>query len=190
MGKYSEALKKIEEERKKESGAIGSGNSNPNLKRYVIAAILLLIFVLAIAYGYGLRHGVRSVKAQPSYEAIPSSGENTNESEALLQDVEKMVQLSYGEEEASEKSTSAANQLQGDYYTIQLAAFQEEIRARQEVQKLTHEGLDVFVLDSGQFYVVSLGRFLDRNQATERLSELKKSNGFQDAFIRLVKIKK
>ena len=54
MGKYSEALRKIEEERKKESGVIGSGNSNPNLKRYVIAAILLLIFVLAIAYGYGL----------------------------------------------------------------------------------------------------------------------------------------
>ena len=171
MGKYTEALKKIEEERKKDDSS-PFPKSGSYLKRYVIGIFLLLGFILAAAYGYGLRHGSRSPKMSLSEHEtvpVPESGE------------------------VSEIPSSQPAQAQAHYYTVQLAAYQEENRARNENMKLNQEGLDVFILDAGQFYVVCVGHFPDRQQATERLFELKNSTfqdgRYQDAFVRLIKPK-
>ena len=197
MGKYTEALRKIEEERKKDESS-PFPKSGPHLKRYVIGAFLLLGFILAAAYGYGLRHGSRSPKMSLSeHETVPvsESGDATGMEgdKDLLQNVEKMLLLSYGKDEVSETPSSQPAQTQANYYTVQLAAYQEESRARNENMKLNQEGLDVFILDAGQFYVVCIGHFPDRQQATERLFELKNSTfqdgRYQDAFVRLIKPK-
>jgi hypothetical protein len=198
MGKYSEALRKIEEERKK-SEPSASKKPVSNAKPYITGILLFLVFISAAVYGYGLRHGARLSKESALKDQMSSNQEGAepvriDEGEDLLQNIEKMLILSYDEDAVNDQAVPRAQQAQkADYYTVQLVAYQEEIRARQEVQKLVQGGLDVFVLDSGQFYVVCSGRFSSRDQATDWLFTLKNStfqNGlYQDAFIRLVKLK-
>lgn len=200
MGKYSEALRKIEEERKKEDGINESGKPSWNLKPYMIAALLLLVFVLAVAYGYGLRHGARLPEDSAlEHGVIPvdrgADPTEIVEGEDLLQNVEQILKLSYGKDGITNEQTVSVNdQVQADYYTVQLGAYQEETRARQEVIKLTQEGLNVFALNAGRFYAVCAGRFTTRDQAAFQLLELKKGTfqdgRYQDAFVRLVKLKK
>jgi len=67
-------------------------------------------------------------------------------------------------------------------YTIQVACFKKETSAQKEIDVLKKKGLVASILSKGQYLVVCVGNFIQKDEARSLLSELKKR--YQDCFIR------
>lgn len=68
------------------------------------------------------------------------------------------------------------------YYTIQLASYQNTALARKEAQDLKKKGLLPLVLTKGRYTVLCVGNFTNKETARSLLSELRKR--YRDCFLR------
>lgn len=67
-------------------------------------------------------------------------------------------------------------------YTIQIATYQTKTYAQKEAETLKRKGLVALVLSKGEYTVVCVGSFSNRDAAKSLLPELKKR--YRDCFIR------
>ncbi len=67
-------------------------------------------------------------------------------------------------------------------YTIQLASYKTNTTAQKEAQKLKEKGHKTLVLTKGNYIILCVGSFTDKEAAKTRLSELKKR--YRDGIIR------
>lgn len=67
-------------------------------------------------------------------------------------------------------------------YTIQIASFKSRASAEKELSSLKKKGFSALILPKGEFAVVCVGNFSDKNAAKPLLSELKKR--YDDCYIR------
>lgn len=67
-------------------------------------------------------------------------------------------------------------------YTIQVATYQTNSHAQREVEILRKKGFNPLVLSKGEYTVVCVGNFSNKETAKSLLSELKKR--YRDCFIR------
>ena len=106
---------------------------------------------------------------------------------------------SYEENQSAPEAQSAPSEEEStpaptpqNFYTIQLASFQNVESAREEAKKLMDQGYQALVLRSSKYYSVCVDKFENAAQAAERLIQLKDAFGgkvYQDTFVRFVRQK-
>ena len=197
MGKYSEALRKIEEERGKVS-LFSTSNPQPNWRPYVLIFFVTAGILLVGIYGYGVYSG-RQIKEKEVKAQIPLPVQ-ADQSTQLLENVEKMMQLDYKTDQPSLKTDIKpvvpvqqvkTVALKEDFYTIQLIAYQDEKLAKAEAEKLSLEGYKILIFRGEKYFKVSIGKYADQAEAQTTLAKIKNQFGtkYHDAFIRFVKNK-
>ncbi|MBI3999201.1 MAG: SPOR domain-containing protein [Candidatus Omnitrophica bacterium] len=214
MGKYSEALRKIEEERLKGKVTPLSLSAQPKQSRkwkgYAIGATVFIAIILLSVYAHGVRKGMRAAETLSLEASLPPAEEpepigsvgqlaESGKDELLLNSLEGMMKLSYQENPSVSEAQSASNNEEPtpapppqNFYTIQLASFQNVESAREEAKKLMDQGYQAIVLRSSKYYSVCVDKFENAAQAAERLIQLKDAFGggvYQDTFVRFVRQK-
>ena len=195
MGRYSEALQKIEEERKQkglEPFGSPSGKKLLGLKNYAIGMAAVSIVVLVLVYAHGIQKGKESVS--PS---VQTSGSNSPLNEmaaaegnsALLENLDRLMKVP--DQTKPDVPIPTSDPLKTDFYTIQLVSYQSVERAREEALKLNEKGYHAIILRSGKYQAVSIDKFDDKARATRRLNELRSALGstYPGALVRFVKVK-
>ncbi len=69
-------------------------------------------------------------------------------------------------------------------YTVQVASYKNNVAAQKEAQRLRKSGLESLVLAKGEYSVVCIGSFTEKNKAQEVLLKLKTKNQYQDCLLR------
>ena len=201
MGRYTDALRKLEEEkykRRPESSGLPPVRSS-RFKPYLIGAFVCLIIALILVYAFGVRQGAEITKAsvpEPPLP-VPVQGAGTTSSvnqlaaggdnALLLESVEDTMKLSYNAPTSNETSVP-----QLEFYTIQLVTYESSERAQAEAERLKADGFSAFIVRNGKYYEVCIEKFETQVPALNRLSEIRSSSGadfYRDAFVRFVKRK-
>lgn len=202
MGKYTEALRKLEEERKKkklESSGAPSKSSFRNLRAYAIGTTVCVAISLLLVYAYGVLSGTR-LATRGAYRELPSRGPTAEveppspqavdpsrsvdplteggDNALLLESVEKMIELSYQDlppvqQEENAEDAEAQVQRQDEFYTIQLVTYENRERAKEEANTLRVQGHQTFILRSNRFYTVCVGKFADASRAARSFPEIR-----------------
>ena len=201
MGRYTEALRKIEEERVKQIPTARIVPHSFPVRNYVLGISIFTVVVIIIVYAYGVYNGSQHRKKQvmidlPAVSPVHQVS-NADQNTLLLENVEKMLQLStQGEKPALKtevntdlKQPITSNEI--DFYTIQLTAYNQEPTAELEARKLLEQGYQPLVLRGSKFFKVCVGKFPTKEAADFELQKIKATTAgrYQDAFIRLVKSK-
>ena len=222
MGRFSDALQKIEEERLKKNLFRPKDRSVERVrqfKNYGIGLLVISVITLIAVYAYGVRTGSRVQKMntnEPQTSAVgaPSLSTSkpvssvleiaqTDENRMLLESVERMVEHPVEAEpeapvvlapQAQESLPVPGTQgsEQHDFYTLQIASYEDEASARSQAEVLLSKGYRPIILRGSQSYTLCVGKFTERLPAEEKLSALKSSLadlGFSDVYIRFAKRK-
>jgi cell division septation protein DedD len=72
--------------------------------------------------------------------------------------------------------------IQGNYYAIQVGAFQNFEYARDLVESLKKDGLDAYWLKKGTLYKVFVGQFANKNEAVQYLKGQKTLNNYPGSY--------
>ena len=194
MGKYTEALRKIEEERIKQVQAPEIAAGSFNLRKYILGISVIALIVMITVYAYGVYSGSK-LKQQSSVSTVeqPISSahqvSNADQSALLLENVEKMMQVPVPTENVVPKILSPKLK---DFYTVQLIAYQQEAQAKTAAQKLVSQGYqEIIILRGASLFKVCTGKFETEEQANTELHKIRgqADSVYKDAFIRFVKAK-
>ena len=207
MGRYTDALRKLEEEkykRRPESSGLPPARSS-RFKPYAIGVVVCLVITLILVYAFGVRQGAEIIKTSvpvpapvpeppssaPVQEADTTSSVNQlaagGDNALLLESVEDMMKLSYSAPTSNETPVP-----QLEFYTIQLVTYESSERAQVEAERLKANGFSAFIVRNGKYHEVCIEKFETRAPALNRLSEIRSSSGadfYPDAFVRYVKRK-
>ena len=127
--------------------------------------ILIIIALLAtsiISFSLGIEKGRRAGGARQEAVLIrPQAVEPLKEAEVLKQ---------------------AAVLPQGAGYTIQVASFKTDSYAQKEIKLLRKRGYEAVTLNKGEYVILCVGNFSDKEKAQSLLSELKRY--YKDCSIR------
>ncbi len=149
---------------------------------------ILIIFGMAIvsiiSFGLGVEKGKRtaSVKFSPRQDMatriqlLPIAPAGKPKPEVLR----PVVTLPQESVEAKEKSTPQFLETQG--YVIQLASYKERNLADKEAETLKKKGFNPLVLKKGDYTVLYVGHFANKELASSMLSELRKR--YADCIVR------
>lgn len=74
-------------------------------------------------------------------------------------------------------------------FTVQTVTFNSKAQAEKSIQTLASKGQEAFLIPSGRFFQVCLGKFASKQEATAKMAQLKASGvAPKDAFIRSFKV--
>ncbi|MCD4781396.1 MAG: SPOR domain-containing protein [Candidatus Omnitrophica bacterium] len=177
--------------------------SRENTIVVIIIAIMLMVFLFSM----GVEHGRRSLTKNTNQlqQKTAASGQPEKKTSQIL---ENDVSLQPQETQIKEASASVKvviqqqveevkdkiiriplEELEGaladeleDMYTVQVASFKLEKNAKREAMILQDRGEDAFVLSKGDYVIVCVGRFRERNDAQTLSLKLKKH--YNDCLIR------
>ncbi|MEW6101795.1 MAG: SPOR domain-containing protein [Candidatus Omnitrophota bacterium] len=134
-------------------------------EKTILTALGIIITVIA-SYSLGMERGKRSaITPQPA---------------ATLEKKEADIALPKKVVIEPKKINTEAITPKG--YTIQLASYKTHSFAQKEANKLKKNGHLPLILSKGQYVILCVGNFPDRNSAQSLLSELKKQ--YQGCYIR------
>ncbi len=204
MGKYTDALRKIEEERVKKFEKIELPvpvSTSFNFRPYAIGIAVVALIAAITIYAYGVHRGSQLKKGVPATEISPEVSpvqqiSNTDQNALLLANVENMIKTEVNPPvpepitpiEALPKPAPASPQ---DFYTVQVIAYRQEDKAKLEAQKLLGQDFQPLILRGSKLFKVCVGKFETKDQANLELENIKttKHLAYPDAFVRLVKAK-
>lgn len=158
-----------------------------NFIRNYEKAVLIIIgmaTVSIISFGLGVEKGkkIASVKFSPRLDMAtkatlpPIVSVEKPKPEVLRQS----VALPQESVEAKEKSAPQFLEPQG--YVIQLASYKERNLADKEAEALKKKGFNPLILKKGDFTVLYVGHFANKETASSMLSELRKR--YVDCYVR------
>lgn len=137
-----------------------------------ILIIVAMVITGIFSFSLGVEKGKKFVQRVPSHPV-----ENKSDSPMLIPQV-----LSQPKIDKKEPIKPTATQDKWQYYTIQLASYQNKALAQKEAEALKKKGFSPLVSSKGGYTVLCLGNFPDKKKALSLLSELKKR--YRDCFIR------
>jgi len=158
-------------------------------KFLILLLVLIIIFVIAFAFGVergklstetieGIKNTTKGIKIvelpnkqlEKPVVAVPPSG--TKKPEEII---EKPETLSIMDGALDKK------------WTIQVVTYKSETMAQNEVKRLRKDGLNPFIIPSGDFFQVCVNTFESSQEAKKVLPLFAKEKGYYDAFVRKVK---
>lgn len=156
------------------------------LWRYEKALLIIIGFIITAvsSYSLGVEKGKRNAMLKNNSNldiAVKKqvSGPSSHTKEIVIQDLPEITNTA---QPSTPKKIQLQIPIQTQNYTIQLATYQASTYAQKEAEKLKKRGLLPLVLPKGEYQVLCVGNFSNRNAAASLLSELKKQ--YRDCFIR------
>lgn len=158
--------------------------------------ILIIGFILtgAIAFSFGVEHGkkVASLQVkdimleivnttpqgaiiQEQKERFKNNGET--EKKSILANLPLTAPVQVNNENKTEQSSEKTNR-----YTIQLASYKNNAAAKKEAQRLKNNGHRALIMPKGNYIILCVGNFNNKEIAKTKLSEFKKT--YHDGIIR------
>ena len=150
-------------------------------KEKLALQIITLFFTFVLAYVIGFKQGLNRAKVDESKRELtcknileekqpPVSKNNTNKS--LPSSISSNI-IRRTEKKPKRKTGS-------QYFTIQLASYENKKIARWYLNKFLKEGLDAFLLKKGKYEVLYVGKFPTKEEAIKMIKNFKKE--FKDCF--------
>jgi len=152
----------------------------------VIAVLLLIVsFVLGMKKGRHIasveRPGTVQQTAQPI--SVKISSPETEKAEITALSPEKDQPEKEPVSEPAEKETVPEQDLaEKNPFTIQVASFRDRSSAEKEKAYIEEQGLTAEICQKGDYLVIFVGRFPDKEAASARINELKQR--YKDCFAR------
>ncbi|MFC1809442.1 SPOR domain-containing protein [Candidatus Omnitrophota bacterium] len=72
------------------------------------------------------------------------------------------------------------------FWTIQIITYVNKTFAKEEMRKTKEKGYDCFILPSGKYYQICVGKYTTKSEANKILDKFKKQKDYSDAYIRKV----
>lgn len=138
----------------------------------IILIIIGLVITGIVSFSLGVQRGKSLVE---KYQILTPK---TKSESAIVPKTQEQPKI---EKQDMIRQITSAGPLQYNY-TIQLASYQNKTSAQKEAQELKRKGYLPLVLSKGQYIVLCVGNFSNKETARPILSELKKR--YQDCFIR------
>jgi len=193
MSVVAEALKKIEQGRKQDKDSLIRGTDLviPHHRDFRAGRTYLLIgaamglVLIGFIFWFGVRQGARLAEHNPS----PEISETVRAAEEIPEPEPAVLAAEEPPEEAVTETPEPA--IPREFLSIQLITYSRESQAEEEADRWRARGREVWVVKSGRYYQICLGRFEERDQAKIQLAEIKASDAgkaYRDAYIRMVRL--
>ncbi|MCM8800816.1 MAG: SPOR domain-containing protein [Candidatus Omnitrophica bacterium] len=144
----------------------------------IILMIIGFIVTGVVCFSLGVEKGKRSL-------LIKTNTELDLASKSLIQEGKSAISMQPAtnlQEFLVEETKKEFIKESRNNYTIQVASFKTLEFARKEAEALKKKGFDTLVLSKGEYTIVCVGSFSDKQKAAILLTELKKH--YRDCFIR------
>lgn len=207
MSKIAEALRKVEARSRKDKQQVfpemrvsmSRHHKNPVTKTHLLWGAVVAAVLFFLIYLFGVNQGARLAQNSGLPESSLSKPAAVVEEAAGLADRAKTdtVDAASYEEASSEASSPDAREIQAssaqaaeNFFTLQLVTYRNERYAEREAESLAKQGYEVFILPSGSFYQVCIGKFEERRQALGMLQRFKAKDvrqEYHDAYVRRMK---
>ncbi|GEM_PF-2109262 len=173
----------------------------------IILWTLVNITAIVFIYSFGVEQGMKSAKRNDYFgnvQGVPPQPEKQSAAKMEKQKTETPVRLQESkrdilQNQESESGSSSGN-LRGkktesvslkaeNLFTIQLVTYRTKAQASGEVKRLNQKGHRAFIISSGKFYQVCIDRFEGKNEALQKLIELRTGGYermYQGAYVRPV----
>lgn len=163
----------------------------------IIVGSILFIMLLVLFFCFGVERGKRIMASSGAPQVVePASAVKVDEIIIPGESVDPSAQTpradvplktirtpsSSTEKPPAVQLSVEENKKTGQFFTIQVASFKSEENAQREATGLKKKGYDIFVLPKGEHFIVSVGKFVQRNEAREFSKRLK--NQYQDCLVR------
>lgn len=162
----------------------------------IIVCSIIFIMLLVLFFCFGVEKGKQAVAASGTTQILaPGQTVKVNEiiqeesvdTYAQAQSKDPSLQATLTPPPRTEQqpiSQLSVNEGKnpGRFFTIQVGSFKSEENAQREAMSLKKKGYDIFVLPKGEHFIVSVGKFGQRNEAKEFSKRLK--NQYQDCLVR------
>lgn len=150
------------------------------LYNYERSILIIIGFILTgvVCFSLGVEKGKRSLLIKTNAELDLASKQLTQEKKMVVSG-QPTVNLRGSMVEETKKEFIKESQ---DNYTIQVASFKTPELAQKEAEALKKKGFDTLLLSKGEYTIVCVGNFSNKQKATILLTELKKR--YRDCFIR------
>lgn len=177
---------------KNNSGNIFAGCLRSHEK--VVILIISFILIGSISFSLGVEQGKKMAAFQTKDMRIETAGtkpqtepilkqkdilknKTDDENKSRLAGLPQPLPAQGNKERFSEKSPEKMAR-----YTIQLASYKKSSAAQNEAQKLKNKGHSPLILTKGNYIILCVGNFADKEIAETKLSDLKKK--YHDGIIR------
>lgn len=87
-------------------------------------------------------------------------------------------------EKPAEQQAQAAPDSAAAFWTVQIVTYVNKAYAAEEVGKIQKREFDAFVLPSGKYLQVCVGRFNDKQEALKVMEKFKRQKDYADAYVR------
>ena len=152
----------------------------------VVGLLLTVAFSLGVERGRKMSYLDTKKKELANFSVDKLENQGTIEQAKTTPGKLRKLEIEVQEPEIDQNPQPEKNsQDSGQKYRIQVASYAGSQRAQQEVEKLKNKGYPALVLQKGQYMVVFVGEFSDKQEAREKMQSLKSS--YSDCFIRVVK---
>ncbi|HLF18170.1 MAG TPA: SPOR domain-containing protein [Candidatus Omnitrophota bacterium] len=153
----------------------------------IIVLCIVLVMTYVVFFSFGVERGRRLGLAQPAEEAIPAGKIEilAAPQPAELEQTAKPTAQQQLEPNAKEQVLQVPLEREltdEDLFTIQIASFKSETSARKEVERLGNTGHESFVVAKGDYSIVCIGKFAQRDEAKKASSKLKSK--YRDLLVR------
>jgi cell division septation protein DedD len=153
---------------------------------FALILIVTIVKLMITPHGSNLGYVQRSTFAPLSELAKPPKVQTEQEAIQNTEgNVEKKESIPQGNKSADNLST------QNGYYAIQVGAFHNWENARDLMEAFKRKGLEAYWISResrhrGVLYRVFVGRFMDRNEASEFVKDKRILNDYPGSFIRVI----
>lgn len=154
------------------------------LRGHEKAVILVICFIITsvISFSLGMEKGKRNAARAQNFrpDLADKLNENAIQSQPAKAPATSQNQLVTTPAKNISEPVETEENLSG--YTIQLASYKSKTTAQKEAKKLRNSGHKTMVLSKGNYIIVCVGTFPNKDTAKTQLSKLKKT--YHDSFVR------
>ncbi len=154
------------------------------LRGHEKAVILVICFIITgvISFSLGMEKGKRNAPCAQNFrlDIADKLNKNAVQSQPAKAQAPSQNQLVTTPAKSISEPVKTKENLNG--YTIQLASYKSKTTAQKEAKKLRNSGHKTLVLSKGNYSIVCVGTFPDKDIAKTQLSKLKKT--YPDSFVR------
>jgi len=135
----------------------------------------IIVFSLGVERGksVSLKRGIITVEETKGFDKVIISKTNQHQESVVVEEESEIIS---SQEEYEQEPVPG--------YTVQVASYTSEGFAKGRVDKLRLEGYEAFTLHKGNFYIMCIGKFRDRDSAVSEMKRLRKS--YSDCLVRKI----
>jgi len=144
----------------------------------VIVSCILVLIATVLSFAIGFERGKKISKQPVGSSTEGLTKKSVSEKNTVIVDPEKLT--------FREQTEKLIPLEQKRNFAIQLIAYAKKDYALKEVEKLKEIGYTPFMNQGGKFFLVSIGPYVNRENAKQALKRVKSKSLYQDAFIKRI----